>query len=200
MKTLPIKSFNGYRCKEIPRYLYTITTQANYESICNDGFIHIARDPLRPQMRGIFMFDLINFTKRWTSNSFFKCKSFANELLGSITDKSKNLVVLKIPTENLDGDLRIRSLNYLFRKCDKVHSDYHLDTGFGANMRKHFTQHKEPIEYIYKENIPIDKIEKIGELYIEDTRALARGQLNLKSLLSQLFAGTPQHKAIELMK
>ncbi len=199
MKTLPITHLNGYRCKEIPRYLYTITTHSNYESMCKDGFIHIGQDPLRPKMYGIFMFDLINFTKRWSSNSYFRCKSFATELLVSITDKSKDLVVLKIPTKNLDGQLRVRSLNYLFKNWDK-HNDYHLDTGFGAHMRKHFTQHKEPIEYIYKENIPIDNVEKIGNIHIDDTKKLARGELNLKDILSDLFRDTPQHKAIEQMK
>ena len=199
MKTLPISPLKEYRSKELPRYLYTITTKANYESMCNDGLIRVGQDPLRPQMYGIFLFDLINFTKRWTSNSFFRCKSFATELLVSITDKSKDLVVLKVPTKNLDGQLRIRSLDYLFKNWHK-HNDYHLDTGFGAHMRKHFTQHREPIEYIYKDDIPINMVEKIGELHIEDTKNLARGQLNLKQLLSELFKGTPQHKSIEQMK
>lgn len=189
-----------YKNKELPRYLYTITTKANYESMCKDGFIKIAQDPLRPRMRGIFMFDLRNLTKRWTKNFFFRRKDMATELLVNVSDKSPELVVLKIPTKSLEGTLRIRSLNYLFKHCDRYHMDNHLDIGLPANMQRRLTQHKEAIEYIYKDDLPIDKVEKIGELYIEDKRSLNRGLLNIKDLLSKLFQGSPQHRTIEQMK
>jgi hypothetical protein len=192
--------WSEYRSKEIPRFLYTITTKANYESMCKDGYIRPAQDILRPKMQGIFLFDLRNLTKRWTSNSFFRTQNFITQLFLALTDKSKDLVVLKVPTKNLDKPLKIRSLNYLFKNCDRIRTDVHLDYGIGAYMQKHYTQHKEPIEYIYKENIPITQVEKIGEVFIEDVKKLSRGELKVKNVLSQLFSGTPQHKTIEQMK
>ena len=192
--------WSEYRCKEIPRFLYTITTKANYESMCKDGYIRTAQDIIRPKMQGIFLFDLRNLTKRWTSNSFFRKQNFITQLFLALTDKSKDLVVLKVPTKNLENSLRIRSLNYLFKNCDRIRTDVHLDSGIGAYMQKHYTQHKEPIEYIYKANIPITQVEKIGEVFIEDAKKLARGEVKVKDILSKLFEGTPQHKTIEQMK
>lgn len=202
MNTLPLQKVTGltlYKSKEIPRYLYTITTKENYASMCKDGFIKTKQDPLCRNMRGVFLFDIVNLTKRWSKNFLFKTSDMASALFASLTMKSEDLVVLKIPTKKLDGQLRIRDLNHLFRCYDVPMNDPHINIGLDARLRKNLSQHRKSIEYIYKNDIPIDNVEKIGEVHV-DKMALGRGKLKIKEILSRLFAGTPQHKTIEQMK
>ena len=55
----------------IPRYLYHLTTKENYNSMLKDGFIKTSHDvELSSNLEGVFLFEMINFVKRWGSTGF----------------------------------------------------------------------------------------------------------------------------------
>lgn len=52
----------------LPRYLYHVTSRKNYEAMLKSGEIRTSHDAcLSSSLEGVFMFDLKNFAKRWTS-------------------------------------------------------------------------------------------------------------------------------------
>lgn len=177
---------------KIPRYIYHLTTQRNYQSILKDGQLKTTEDPLYRQ--GVFAIDLINFFKRWGQNQAWGNSILQADLIEQVRKFTDGLVILRIPTRNLDTDkLRIRSQNKLFswkyaheneidkirdsnrgnqftRLCNLLYNTAterianHLTHGSPAQQSSLFTRRKEAIEYIYPEDIPADKIEKLGEI------------------------------------
>lgn len=61
--------------------------------------------------------------------------------------------------------------------------------GDSAKKRKLYQQRKEPIEYIYSEDIEIDKIKKIGECEADSS---------LFNIFSMLLKGVPEEKTLNL--
>ena len=54
--------------RNLPRYLYHITTENNYQQMLKDGYIKGHHDlDLNTHLSGVFLFDLKNFSKRWTT-------------------------------------------------------------------------------------------------------------------------------------
>lgn len=104
--------------KAIPRFLYHLTTKANYESIMQSGFLKTSRD--RAFGKGIFTTELTNFFKRWRRNPDWGAENLQSKLLEQAAKGSSELVILKIPTESLNIDnLKIRSQNKLFGEYTK---------------------------------------------------------------------------------
>ena len=98
---------------KIPRFIYHMTNKGNYESIIRDGVIKTSRDELLG--RGVFTTELTNFFKRWRKNSSWENNSLQERLLQQISKGEDEIVILRIPTANLDSDkLVIRSQNRLF--------------------------------------------------------------------------------------
>lgn len=77
----------------------------------------------------------------------------------------------------------------------------HLKTGSSVKERKLFQQRKHAFEYIYPEDIPVSKIEKIGEINVEELRKSAEYDplKPMRSVFSALLKGTPQEKGALLM-
>ena len=193
--------------RKIPRNLYHLTTKENYLSMLKDGFIKTSHD-VEPSssLEGVFLFDITNFVKRWSSTGlkidFLKTPlTLAKALLLNVAIKNPEIVLLKIPTKNL-------LKNNLFCRaqiCTKNIPLEHEINGDLATNQRHYTRKKYPIEYIYQSKIPIEKVEKIGELdtkiSIKKTQDIAIYEhLDTLEFFSKLFNNTPEQKNIELAK
>ena len=77
----------------------------------------------------------------------------------------------------------------------------HLTQGAPAKMSKSFKQRKEAIEYIYKDNIPISKAEKIGEVNVQELKKSAGFDplRPIRSIFTNLLKGTPEEKGARLL-
>lgn len=85
---------------KIPRYLYHMTSFENYQKIVESGFLKCSTEHM-PQ--GIYTLELDSFGKYWS-------KDLRNDLCGKMLDDSNKIVMLKIPTKNLEqSKLRIRT-------------------------------------------------------------------------------------------
>lgn len=184
---------------KIPRYIYHITTQQNYRLIIYDGALKTSEDPLFRE--GVFAIDLINFFKRWKQSKDWNNSLLQADLIEQVRRFRDGLVILRIPTRNLDTDkLRVRSQNKLFswiysheNDIEKIkNSDRgnpivrlwnllyqttsektanHLTHGSPAKQSSLFARRKEAIEYIYPEDISTDRLEKIGEISRDKLRS-----------------------------
>lgn len=215
---------------KIPRYIYHLTTQRNYQSILKDGRLKTSEDPLYRQ--GVFAIDLINFFKRWGQNQAWGNSILQADLIEQVRKFTDGLVILRIPTRNLDTDkLRIRSQNKLFswkyaheNEIDKIRDSSrgnqltrlwnllynttterianHLTHGAPAKQSSLFTRRKEAIEYIYPENIPTDKIEKLGEIDKNTLRYCLHSKSSnpVKNIFLELLKYTNEFHGAELLK
>ena len=184
--------------KNIPRYLYHLTTRENANRILQSG-AHI-RTPKNDYQAGFYMFDLNNFLRHWT-NPFYNFSSKLFCLTAHVHD-SMELALLKIPVKNLNTEnLRIRSqlsLHSLRGSYDRNHNQF----GDVVSKVKHYTRKKHPIEYIYLDNIPAESIEKVGECHANDNIMMRMylGLGNAKELMQQLVKGQPEEKGINICK
>lgn len=198
-----LNNTNVHARRNVPRYLYHLTSKDNYKSILKDGFLKTNLDDTK--LDGVFMFDILNFVKRWCNSGAFiegldNKVSIAKGLFFYIVMKNPNIVLLKIPTKNLDlKNLRCRALVFN-NKISEKHSNY----GDLATNRKHYSRKKFPIEYIYEKNILINNIQKIGELstmkfdFDDFDFAQNLDRINVFELLKSLFKNQPELKAINL--
>ena len=127
----------------IPRFLYHFTNKTNYESIMNSG-LKKGHDGLLGD--GVFMVEMSNFLKQWKkSNIQSKGFSMQRQLLIQATKGEKDIVLLRIPTQNLNiKDLKIRSQDELLN----------------GKGRKSFANIFKKITRQQKNEIPIEKEKK----------------------------------------
>lgn len=190
--------------RNVPRYLYHLTTQNNYNKILKDGYIKSNHDlDLCSNLSGVFMFDLKNFTKRWVSMGVDcgdKLLTFAKALLMQVSKDDSNIVVLKIPT-------RFLSSKKLKCRSQVSKNDWHINNGDFATNQRHYTRKKEPLEYINETDIPIQNVIKIGEANsgfnmekaFEEMNENYFDKINVAQVLQKLFQNTPEEKCINLI-
>lgn len=98
----------------IPRYLYHLTDAASFEKIKSTGYIKPNKPNKSFAGQAVFTFELQNVLERWQK---FLTRQGKDTLLGMLIDlpRMHNLVLLKIPTKNLDkSKLLIRSQDWYF--------------------------------------------------------------------------------------
>lgn len=189
--------------RNLPRYLYHITTENNYQQMLKDGYIKGHHDlDLNTHLSGVFLFDLKNFSKRWTTMGIDwgdKLFTFAKGLIMQASKDDSNLVVLKIPTKTLSQN-KLKCRNQL--TDSKTHNTY----GDFATNQKHYTRKKNAIEYINEGNIPIQNVTKIGEANVgfnlhkamENLSENIFDKIDVKKILQNLFKNTPEEKSINI--
>lgn len=190
--------------RNLPRYLYHITTENNYQQMLKEGYIKGHHDlDLSTHLSGVFLFDLKNFSKRWTTMGIDwgdKLFTFAKGLIMQASKDDSNLVVLKISTKTLSQN-KLKCRNQL--TDSKTHNTY----GDFATNQKHYTRKKKPIEYINEENIPIQNVTKIGEANVgfnlhkamENLSENIFDKIEVKKILQNLFKNTPEEKSINII-
>lgn len=178
---------------KIPRYLYHITTRANYESMLKTRSLRTS-DP-GGLGAGVYMFELQNMIKHYGNHG---CYRGLGRLLGQGRLHGGNeLVLLKIPTSKLDaGRLAIRNNSALAKKVSSI-VDYIGDAAINSKLYK---QRKIGLEYIYPHDIDISNVSMIGSAKIKpltegdtirDTEAL--------TIWKKLTQGQPEYKAFETL-
>lgn len=189
--------------RNLPRYLYHITTENNYQQMLKDGYIKGHHDlDLSTHLSGVFLFDLKNFSKRWTTMGIDwgdKLFTFAKGLIMQASKDDSNLVVLKISTKTLSQN-KLKCRNQL--TDSKTHNTY----GDFATNQKHYTRKKNAIEYINEGNIPIQNVTKIGEANVgfnlhkamENLSENIFDKIDVKKILQNLFKNTPEEKSINI--
>ena len=190
--------------RNLPRYLYHITTENNYQQMLKDGYIKGHHDlDLNTHLSGVFLFDLKNFSKRWTTMGIDlgdKLFTFAKGLIMQASKDDSNLVVLKISTKTLSQN-KLKCRNQL--TDSKTHNTY----GDFATNQKHYTRKKNAIEYINEGNIPIQNVTKIGEANVgfnlhkamENLSENIFDKIDVKKILQNLFKNTPEEKSINII-
>lgn len=189
--------------RNLPRYLYHVTTENNYQQMLKDGYIKGHHDlNSSSHLSGVFMFDLNNFSKRWTTMGIEwmgKLFTFARGLIMQAAKDDSNIVVLKIPTRTL-SQRKLKCRNQL------TDSETHNTYGDFATNQKHYTRKKNAIEYINEGDIPIQNVTKIGEAdmgfnlrkIIENPTENSLDKLDVKKILQMLFKNTPEEKCINI--
>lgn len=190
--------------RNLPRYLYHITTENNYQQMLKEGYIKGHHDlDLSTHLSGVFLFDLKNFSKRWTTMGIDlgdKLFTFAKGLIMQASKDDSNLVVLKISTKTLSQN-KLKCRNQL--TDSKTHNTY----GDFATNQKHYTRKKNAIEYINEGNIPIQNVTKIGEANVgfnlhkamENLSENIFDKIDVKKILQNLFKNTPEEKSINII-
>ncbi|MCM1002891.1 MAG: hypothetical protein NC408_00955 [Candidatus Gastranaerophilales bacterium] len=192
-----------------------MTTKSKYESIMRDGFIKMSGSKLNVE-KGVYAFDLCNFFKCWGKHKDWGYEDLQYAILrhivrwyGAARQGTGDLVILKIPTANLDSDkLSIRSMNKLFKfeESEQKFSDLtpflreHLTGETSAKETPLYKMRKEALEFIYKDDIPIEKCQRIGSIVNIATlrKDLAFGVNPVKYIMQSLLAGTPEQNCTKL--
>ena len=159
--------------KNIPQYLYHLTPKKNYQQMVQDGCIKQTHDSLLNK-DAIFTIEKNNYMNKW-ANTKIK-NEYLNDMLLSQVDYTRDTVVLRIPTKNLN-------LQKLFVRNQKkyfgfAYGEYdtpiknpikfiqtlkvliHLRYGTPAYLKK-FQNSNNAYEYIYKDSININNIDSV---------------------------------------
>ncbi len=212
-------NITNFRSRKIPRYIYHFTNEHAYKSMCNDGFIKATTKDSFIKDKAVFLIELENFCKNWGFNkSWDKFPEPLQESLlmlaayfkkpSPIEDQNK-LVILKIPTDKLDAKkLFVRSENKFFeqllskkKNIESLHPclKQNLEGNTPATKSKLYKNRKEAIEYIYKDDIPIEKAEQIGQILDINTLNYDKNN-SVKSILQKILEGFPEENAIRHLR
>lgn len=124
IKFLPkIQQVNGKNIVpfEMPEYLYHITSETNMKLIQSSNKLRVSANE---QLPGVYLFDKENFLTRYLSvgnKKYNLCKSLLTHAnMGN--KNTSNLIIIKIPTENLarNGNIRFRTQEDFFYYQDKI--------------------------------------------------------------------------------
>lgn len=180
------------RKEALPKYLYHLTNSPSYEKIIKSGKMKLSKDIID----GVFMFDMNDFQTNWRNSKNASGQgSLAQSLLEQALKSEKGLVLLKIPTENLDPmKIVIRTEDEVtdfiksdhFRNLAMVYAEKggifnnkwelpkDLVEGYSPVKTKSYTDNNRAVEYIYQGDINLDEIavEKVLELPQIERRTL----------------------------
>ena len=197
------KSFITSKGKKIPRYLYHVTNEKNYNSIVKDGIIKTSPDAYpESNLNGVFLFDLKNFLKYWCNTWFSTYEGLLTLSMAQFSRsayREPKIVVLRIPTKNLDTkNLRCRV------ELDNEMPETHIINGDTALNQKHYTRNRRPIEYIYQKVIPANIVKKVGNANIDiivdnmlETNTYSRANYSWQ-ILKNLFQSSPEENAVNI--
>lgn len=115
---------------KIPRYLYHMTSLENYNKMLESGFIRPSGARLPD---GVYMLELDSFSKYWN-------KGLRNDLCDLIfrSGESKNIVMLRIPTKNLEASqIKLRTQRQVEGKLsDEFENEWWGFTRMPAERKK----------------------------------------------------------------
>ena len=181
---------------KIPRYLYHVTTKANYESMLKTGTLRVS-DP-GGLGSGVYMLELQNMIKHYGNHNGYRG---LERLLGQGSlHGGDELVLLKIPTSKLNaGRLAIRDNGM---PINTLPSQFNLTSMIGdaAVSSKLYKQRKVGLEYIYPHDIDINDVSMVGSAKI---KPMIEGELisdaEALTVWKALTEGKPEHKAFEVL-
>lgn len=208
--------------RKVPRYIYHFTNEKAYKSILEDGFIKVSENDPYIEKDGVFAVELSNLLHFWgkhkdwgnesdeaLSKSLFRAVASWRKLI----DESKsNLVVLRIPTDQLDlKKLSTRSQHVFFKYKysdpkpkihtlpDRIRENLQGLTNVTSDETRKQRKHK-AMEYIYFDNI--SNFQRVGEIVnipkIRNTEEFMK--YPVRTILSHLFKGTPEENGVNFLE
>ncbi len=164
------------RRSALPEYLYHLTNRDCYEKIKESGQIKLSKDIID----GVFMFDMQDFQTNWrNSKNVSNTGTMARSLLEQALKNKKGLVLLKIPTKDLDPmKIAIRPEDEVitfiqsehFRNLCTAYAEKggifnnkwelpkDLVNGHSPVKAKEYIDNGRAIEYVYQGNIDIEDV------------------------------------------
>lgn len=190
---------------KLKRYLYHFTTRENYESMLRSGCIRTSKDGCLKTLDGVFMTDLENLTKRWRNAPDWN-DNLIYALFKQASKGRGEVVALRILTDGLEHSfLRVRSQNALMSsraswRSGQIGADDHIRIGTTAKLRNAYASKKQALEYIYTENIPIEKAELVGQANLSEIWKTdqVHDSFAIKALKA-LFEGSPESKGLNII-
>lgn len=184
----------NFTSRKVPRYLYHLTSIEGLKKIQESNAIKTTNFTLGLNYPAVFLFELKNFTKNYTSQKDWGFTNLAFDLLSQCAHNTLSLVLMRIPVGKLDKNkLKIRNLNELLKSSRNT---YHTMEGAPAQYAKRYKAKRKSIEYIYPQEIPFKEVEVLGS--VENYRQILRKQ-KLKGLLLELFKGQPEENCIKTL-
>ena len=175
---MEINNYNitNFRSRKIPRYIYHFTNAQAYKSMYKDGFIKASTKDFFIKGKAVFFIELENFCKNWGFN-----KSSKKLFVRSENKFFEQLLADKKDMEDLHPDIK-----------------QNIEGNTPATKSKLYKNRKEAIEYIYKDDIPIENAEQIGQIL--DINVLDYDRNNtIKSILQKCLKGLPEEIAISYL-
>ena len=142
----------------LPQYLYHLTNKKCYNAIIRSGEIRPSKDTID----GVYMFDMKDFQDNWRTNpNYHKSRVLAEDLVAQAIKKETGLVLIQIPTEELNPD------NFTIRPQDELNS-YLRGEHFSSLKTKYknfneVLKHKDELPDYIKEGYPTAKANEFYE-------------------------------------
>lgn len=189
---------------KIPKYLYHITKTSNLKSIQEKG-LQTGEDEFFGE--GVFLFDMANVVKFWKNR--VGVRPLQEKLLEYTSGYCDYISLLKIPTEEIDkSKLVVRRLDTMMNLSREYYDDVaifeayakgeipkeiieHITEGTPAVMSRKLENYKIPLEYIYPQSIPADKLSVIGNGYVPPF------SFTFKSVMKPMLKGQPEEKMLD---
>lgn len=176
---------------DIPEFIYHITSKENLEKILQDKKITKSTfEGCKNGCHGIYFVDKNNFLQKWLGRRELDLfgDTDIGELLMAWTCKGSSPVAIKIPTSCLDtSKLRFRPYIEACKECfekldvDTMEIDSQLvKNGLPLSDLSKYTKTKEPIEFIYTDEIPVDIFSGLSTAEFSENMRDMIGELFLK--------------------
>lgn len=181
---------------KIPRYLYHVTTKANYESMLKTGALRVS-DP-GGLGSGVYMLELQNMIKHYGNHNGYRG---LERLLGQGSlHGGDELVLLRIPTSKLNASrlsIRDNGTPVGIKPSQFKVTDFIGDSAVNSKLYK---QRKVGLEYVYPHDIDINNVSMVGSAKI---KPIIEGELisdtEALSVWKTLTEGKPEHRAFEVL-
>lgn len=196
----------------INRYLYHASTKQGYQRILETGMIQPTLDSCGKKQKGVFLFSLENFLRRWVR--MYDGTDLRYDLFNHVAPY-EDIVLLRIPVKEFDKNLlRFRSINKLSKSMsrgnfEELDKNAHEIIGEPANtIGAKICRDCEPIEYIYTDAIPADIVELVGTAdfknikiqQIQSTKKRSDVHNNaMRVALNTIFKNQPELNAIKTL-
>ena len=180
---------------KIPRYLYHVTTFANYKNMLKTGTLRVSN--LSGLGSGVYMLELQNMIKHYGNHNGYRG---LERLLGQARLHGENeLVLLRIPTTKLNASrLAIRDNgnpvginSSQFKVTDLI--------GDSAINSKLYKQRKVGLEYVYPHDININNISLVGSAKVKPLTEGVISDTEALGIWKTLTKGEPEHMAFEVL-
>ncbi len=144
-----------------PKFLYHMTSKENYESICADGILKksVFGD-------GVFLSDKYTIKNKYDDNTLMRMIYWYGGYMpnyGGPVSQSHKVVILKFPVNQAEENLfKWRPIKLVDMDNSQLSDEWLNFTDIGKEEL--MSSWQRPVEFIYKNEIPSDKLKKIAEI------------------------------------
>ena len=180
---------------KIPRYLYHVTTRANYENMLKTGTLRVSNPGGLGS--GVYMFELQNMIKHYGNHNGYRG---LERLLGQgRLHCDEELVLLRIPSAKLNASrLAIRDNGTPIGMDPSGFKITNL-IGDSAVNSKLYKQRKVGLEYIYPHDINISDVSMVGSAKVKPLTEGPISDTEALTIWKTLTKGNSEYRAFEVL-